>query len=137
MRKITLIVIHCSAVRPDQTSSAAQIDTWHRQRGFHLGIGYHYVIRRNGEIEAGRPEYLVGAHCKNHNAHSIGVCYEGGLDIRGQPDDTRTEAQKKTLLSLLRALKVEYPDALIVGHHDLNPLKACPCFDAVQEYKNL
>jgi N-acetyl-anhydromuramyl-L-alanine amidase AmpD len=137
MRKITLIVIHCSAVRPDQTSSAAQIDTWHRQRGFHLGIGYHYVIRRNGEIEAGRPEYLVGAHCKNHNAHSIGVCYEGGLDIRGQPADTRTEAQKKTLLSLLRALKVDYPNALIVGHHDLNPLKACPCFDAVQEYKNL
>ena len=137
MRKITLIVIHCSAVRPDQTSSAAQIDTWHRQRGFHLGIGYHYVIRRNGEIEAGRPEYLVGAHCKNHNAHSIGVCYEGGLNARGQPADTRTEAQKKTLLSLLRALKVDYPDALIVGHHDLNPLKACPCFDAAKEYKNL
>ena len=137
MRTITLIVIHCSAVRPDQTSSAAQIDTWHRQRGFHLGIGYHYVIRRNGEIEAGRPEYLVGAHCKNHNAHSIGVCYEGGLNARGQPADTRTEAQKKTLLSLLRALKVDYPDALIVGHHDLNPLKACPCFDAAKEYKNL
>jgi Negative regulator of beta-lactamase expression len=137
MRIITLIVIHCSAVRPDQTSSAAQIDTWHRQRGFHLGIGYHYVIRRNGEIEAGRPEYLVGAHCKNHNAHSIGVCYEGGLDIRGQPADTRTKAQKKTLLSLLRALKVDYSDALIVGHHDLNPLKACPCFDAAKEYMNL
>ena len=132
-----MIVIHCSAVRPDQTSSAAQIDTWHRQRGFHLGIGYHYVIRRNGEIEAGRPEYLVGAHCKDHNAHSIGVCYEGGLNARGQPADTRTEAQKKTLLSLLRALKVDYPDALIVGHHDLNPLKACPCFDAAKEYKNL
>ena len=130
-------MIHCSAVRPDQTSSAAQIDTWHRQRGFHLGIGYHYVIRRDGEIEAGRPEYLVGAHCKDHNAHSIGVCYEGGLNARGQPADTRTEAQKKTLLSLLRALKVDYPDALIVGHHDLNPLKACPCFDAAKEYKNL
>ena len=137
MRKITLIVIHCSAVRLDQTSSAAQIDTWHRQRGFHLGIGYHYVIRRNGEIEAGRPEYLVGAHCQDHNAHSIGVCYEGGLNARGQPADTRTEAQKKTLLSLLRALKVDYPDALIVGHHDLNPRKACPCFDAAKEYKNL
>ena len=130
-------MIHCSAVRPDQTSSAAQIDTWHRQRGFHLGIGYHYVIRRDGEIEAGRPEYLVGAHCKDHNAHSIGVCYEGGLNARGQPADTRTEAQKKTLLSLLRALKVDYSDALIVGHHDLNPLKACPCFDAAKEYKNL
>ena len=93
MRTITLIIIHCSAVKPDQMSSAAQIDTWHRQRGFHLGIGYHYVIRRNGEIEPGRPEYMVGAHCQNHNAHSIGVCYEGGLDIRGQPADTRTAEQ--------------------------------------------
>ena len=96
MRIISLVIIHCSAVRPDQTSSAAQIDTWHRKRGFHLGIGYHYVVRRDGQIEPGRPEYMVGAHCKNHNAHSIGVCYEGGLDIRGQPADTRTEAQKPT-----------------------------------------
>ena len=137
MRTITLVVLHCSAVRPDQNSSAAQIDTWHRQRGFHLGIGYHYVVRRNGQIELGRPEWMIGAHCVNHNAHSIGVCYEGGLNARGQPADTRTEAQRKTLLSLLRALKVDYPDALIVGHHDLNPLTACPCFDAAREYKNL
>ena len=47
MRKISLIVIHCSAVTPDQESSAAQIDTWHRQRGWKFGIGYHYVIRGN------------------------------------------------------------------------------------------
>ena len=136
MRHITLIVIHCSAVKPDQQSSAAQIDSWHRQRGFHLGIGYHYVIRRDGTLEMGRPEYMVGAHCKNHNQHSIGVCYEGGLDIRGNPADTRTEAQKRTMLSLLRELKERYPRAIIVGHHNLNPLKACPCFDAVKEYKD-
>jgi len=138
MRKITLIVIHCSAVRPNQTSSAAQIDTWHRQRGFHLGIGYHYVVRRNGEIEAGRPEYMVGAHCLNHNSHSIGVCYEGGYDARGQPADTRTEAQKASLRRLLETLHKDYPEALIVGHHDLDPKKACPCIaDVVGEYKDL
>ena len=138
MRKITLIVIHCSAVRPDQTSSAAQIDTWHRQRGFHLGIGYHYVVRRNGEIEVGRPEYMVGAHCLNHNSHSIGVCYEGGYDARGQPADTRTEAQKASLRRLLETLHKDYPEALIVGHHDLDPKKACPCIaDVVGEYKDL
>ena len=138
MRKITLIVIHCSAVKPDQTSSAAQIDTWHRQRGFHLGIGYHYVIRRDGTIEPGRPEYMVGAHCKNHNAHSIGVCYEGGLDIRGQPADTRTEAQKVTMRRLLEQLHERYPCAMIVGHHDLNPSKPCPCIkDVATEYKAL
>ena len=137
MRTITLIVIHCSAVRPDQTSSAAQIDTWHRQRGFHLGIGYHYVVRRNGQIEPGRPEYMVGAHCKNHNSHSIGVCYEGGLDARGQPADTRTEEQKVALRRLLKDLRGRYPRALIVGHHDLNPHKACPCIEnVVGEYLN-
>jgi len=137
MRTITLIVIHCSAVRPDQTSSAAQIDTWHRQRGFHLGIGYHYVVRRNGQIETGRPEYMVGAHCKNHNSHSIGVCYEGGLDARGQPADTRTEEQKVALRRLLKDLRGRYPRALIVGHHDLNPHKACPCIEnVVGEYLN-
>ena len=138
MRQISLLVIHCSAVRPDQTSSAAQIDTWHRQRGFHLGIGYHYVVRRDGQIEPGRPEYMVGAHCLNHNAHSIGICYEGGLNIRGQPDDTRTAEQKASLRRLIEDLLRRYPRALIVGHHDLNPQKDCPCIPNVaREYADL
>ena len=138
MRTITLLVVHCSAVRPDQTSSAAQIDTWHRRdRHYKFGIGYHYVVRRDGQIEPGRPEWMVGAHCKNHNAHSLGICYEGGLDARGQPADTRTLAQKLALLQLLEVLHRKYPKALIVGHHDLNPQKACPCFDAVKEYAEL
>ena len=138
MRTITLIIIHCSAVMPYQTSSAAQIDTWHRQRGFHLGIGYHYVIRRDGTIEPGRPEWLTGAHCVNHNAHSIGVCYEGGLDIRGRPADTRTEAQKVAMRTLLEELHGRYPKALIVGHHDLNPDKDCPCIpDVAHEYADI
>ena len=132
-----MIIIHCSAVKPDQTSSAAQIDTWHRQRGFHLGIGYHYVIRRDGTIESGRPEWMIGAHCKNHNAHSIGVCYEGGLDIRGQPDDTRTPAQKAAMRKLLEELHQRYPRALIVGHRDLSHDRDCPCFDAVKEYVDI
>ena len=137
MRKITLIIVHCSAVRPDQQSSAAQIDTWHRKRGWKLGIGYHYVVRRDGSIEPGRPEWLTGSHCVGHNAHSIGVCYEGGLDIRGEPTDTRTEEQKASLRQLLEQLHQRYPRALIVGHHDLNPQKDCPCFDAAKEYANL
>ena len=110
MRVITLLVIHCSAVKPDQTSSAAQIDTWHRKdRHYKFGIGYHYVIRRDGTIEPGRPEWIIGAHCLNHNAHSIGICYEGGLDIRGQPADTRTAEQKATMRLLLEDLHKRYP----------------------------
>ena len=117
---------------PDQRSSAAQIDTWHRQQGWKFGIGYHYVVRRNGQIEPGRPEWMVGAHCQNHNAHSIGICY-----ILGQTADTRTAAQKLALRHLLEDLHRRYPRALIVGHHDLDPRKACPCFDAVKEYADV
>lgn len=138
MRSITLIVIHCSAVRPHQSSSAAQIDQWHRERGWKHGIGYHYVVRRDGQIEPGRPEHMVGAHCLNHNAHSIGICYEGGLNIRGQPADTRTEAQRTALRHLLEELHRAYPRALIVGHHDLDPHKDCPCIESVvTEYADL
>ena len=138
MRIISLVILHCSAVKPDQESSAAQIDTWHRNRGWKLGIGYHYVVRRNGEIELGRPEYMVGAHCLNHNTHSIGVCYEGGVDARGQPADTRTAEQKASLRRLLEDLHRRYPRAIIVGHHDLDPKKACPCIENVaREYSDL
>ena len=139
MRTITLIVIHCSAVKPDQLSSAAQIDSWHRKdRHYQFGIGYHYVVRRNGQIEPGRPEWLVGAHCQNHNKYSIGVCYEGGLNARGDPEDTRTPEQRAALRSLLEELHSRYPRAVIVGHHDLNPMKACPCIKSVtQEYADL
>ena len=80
---------------------------------------------------------MVGAHCLNHNAHSIGICYEGGLDIRGQPADTRTAEQKATMRLLLEDLHKRYPRALVVGHRDLDPKKACPCFDAVKAYADL
>ena len=137
-----LLVIHCSAVKPDQTSSAAQIDTWHREdRHYKLGIGYHYVIRRDGTIEPGRPEWMIGAHClvKGHHytTHSIGICYEGGLDARGQPDDTRTAEQKATIRRLLEDLHRRYPRAMIVGHRDLSHDRDCPCFDAYKAYADL
>ena len=135
MRTITLIIIHCSAVRLNQTSSAAQIDQWHKKRGWKC-IGYHYVIRRDGSIERGRPESMVGAHCLNHNQHSIGVCYEGGLDANGKAADTRTPKQKAAMRALLVVLKQSYPRALIMGHNTFNQ-KACPCFDAASEYAAL
>ena len=137
MRTITLIIIHCSAVRPWQQSSAADIDRWHRERGFQNGIGYHYVVRRDGTVEVGRPLEVIGAHCENHNRHSIGVCYEGGLDAAGKPADTRTDAQKVALRNLLQQLHARFPKAIIAGHNVFNPMKACPCFDAVKEYKGL
>lgn len=136
MRTITLLIIHCSAVKPDQTSSASQIGEWHKKRGWKC-IGYHYVIRRDGSIERGRPESMVGAHCQNHNQHSIGICYEGGLDANGKPADTRTPEQRASMRALLVELRQSYPRALIMGHNVFDPQKACPCFDAAKEYQDL
>ena len=101
------------------------------------GCGYHYVIPTDGTIEAGRDEMKIGAHCKNHNRHSLGVCYVGGLDAQGNPADTRTPAQRVALRKLLERLHRKYPKAVIVGHRDLDSHKACPCFDAVREYLDL
>ena len=136
MRLITLIILHCTAVTPFQTSSVEQINEWHLARGWANGCGYHYVIRRDGAIEKGRPDEMVGAHCLNHNKHSIGICYEGGLDANGNPADTRTDAQKKSMRELLVELKKKHPNAIIVSHNAFSN-KACPCFDAAKEYKDL
>ncbi|MCR5424573.1 MAG: N-acetylmuramoyl-L-alanine amidase [Bacteroidales bacterium] len=137
MRIITLIIVHCSAVRPWQKSGVTDIDRWHRARGWKNGCGYHFVVRRDGTVETGRPLAMVGAHCQNHNKHSIGICYEGGLNTKGLPSDTRTEDQKIALRQLLERLHTEFPNAIIVGHNTFSPMKSCPCFDAVAEYADL
>ena len=113
------------------------LEACHKARGFKT-IGYHYYITKDGQMHLCRPEDMIGAHARRYNAHSIGICYEGGLDANGNPDDTRTPAQKHALITLLRSLKVDYPDAEILGHCDLPWVKKkCPCFDARSEYKNL
>lgn len=132
MRTITMIILHCSAVKPNQTSSAKQIDRWHKQRGW-KGIGYHYVIRRDGTIELGRAESEVGAHCTGHNKYSVGICYEGGLDDNGKAADTRTKEQKDAMLALIKELRTRYPKAIVTGHNTFAN-KACPCFNAEKEY---
>ena len=136
MRTITLIIVHCSANRAGSALRMADIDSYHRSLGW-IGCGYHYVIPTDGTIEPGRPDEMVGAHCKNHNRHSIGVCYIGGLSKDGKPADTRTDAQRIALRNLLEQLRRRYPDALIVGHRDLDPQKVCPCFDVANEYHDL
>ena len=136
MRKINYIVVHCSATREGCTLTSEALEAEHRRRGFRT-TGYHYYIRRDGTVLGTRSLELPGAHCRGHNKYSIGICYEGGLDIRGTPADTRTLLQKASLTALLRELKRIFPKILVVGHHDLNPMKACPCFNAVAEYRKL
>ena len=128
MRNIDLIVIHCSATRCNKRYRVTALIRDHFDRfGF---TGYHYYITRNGIVYQTRHEQLVGAHAKGYNQHSLGVCYEGGLDALGKPADTRTAAQKRAMSKLIRQLKERYPNAKVVGHRDLpNVHKDCPCFD--------
>lgn len=135
MRQITEIIIHCSATLIGKNYTVEDIDKWHKAKGW-KGIGYHYVIYLDGSVHKGRPEEEIGAHCKGHNSNSIGICYIGGLDEFGEPEDTRTDKQKEALIVLLKALKAKYPDATIHGHREF-AAKACPCFDAKEEYKSL
>lgn len=145
MREINLIVIHCSATRADRDFTENDLEVCHRHRGFN-GAGYHFYIRKNGDIKNTRPLEKPGAHALGYNAHSIGICYEGGLDVRYRPADTRTEWQKHSLRVLIRTLLMDYPGCRVCGHRDLSPdrngdgrispeewVKECPCFEVTSK----
>lgn len=134
MRAINLIVIHCADTYERMDIGAKEIKAWHRDRGF-LDIGYHYVIRRDGTVEPGRPVKEVGAHAYGYNHNSIGICYAGGRSNDNRPYDNRTMAQKISLRNLVAELKERYPLAQVVGHRDLDKNKACPCFNVKNEFK--
>lgn len=136
MRKIDKIIVHCTATPEGRETTVQQIKQWHLARGFRT-IGYHFVIYLDGTIHVGRAEAEIGAHTKGYNAHSIGVCYVGGLARDGKtPKDTRTTAQKAALRRLISGLCRKYPGATVHGHREF-AAKACPCFDARAEYKDL
>lgn len=134
MRKIDTIIIHCADTPEGRNDNAEDIRRWHVNERGYRDIGYHYIIDLDGTIEHGRDESVVGAHCRNHNATSIGVCYIGGRSTDGHPKDTRTIQQREALTYLVNLLLVKYPSAKVYGHHDFDPNKACPCFNAKTEY---
>ncbi len=128
-KKVSALVVHCSATKPNMDVGAAEIRLWHIEKGWE-DIGYHYVIRKNGTIEVGRPERFEGAHVQNHNHDTIGVCLVGGLDKDGLPDDTFSKIQKQALRRLLIDLQQRYPKSEVLGHHDFPGVtKSCPCFN--------
>ena len=145
MREINLIVVHCSATRADRDFTENDLEVCHRHRGFNWA-GYHFYIRKNGDIKNTRPLEKPGAHALGYNARSIGICYEGGLDVRYRPADTRTEWQKHSLRVLIRTLLMDYPGCRVCGHRDLSPdrngdgrispeewVKECPCFEVTSK----
>lgn len=135
MRKIDRIILHCTATKEGRNFKAADIDRWHKERGFEK-IGYHFVVDLLGKIECGRALDEIGAHCLRNNSTSAGIVYVGGLSEVGSPLDTRTESQKTALRALISYLKARFPNASVFGHRDF-AAKACPCFDAHQEYASV
>ena len=153
-RRIDYIVVHCTATPEGQNKTVEQIRAEHKRQGW-SDIGYHYVIYRDGTVHLGRDVDISGSHVAGYNSYSIGVVYVGGLENRPgvaynqlKAKDTRTNAQKAALLSLLIDLRRLYPKAKIQGHRDFSPdknhdgvitpneyIKDCPSFDAKTEYR--
>tara|TARA_B100000575_G_scaffold293065_1_gene303308 strand:- start:998 stop:1411 length:414 start_codon:yes stop_codon:yes gene_type:complete len=137
MRQINKIIIHCSATREGENYTVDTIRSWHVDGRGWSDIGYHFYIDLYGEIHKGRDIAKIGAHCKGQNRNSIGICYCGGVEADGKtPKDTRLDCQKDSLTAVLRTLKAMYPEATIHSHSDYAN-KACPSFNATEEYKHL
>jgi N-acetylmuramoyl-L-alanine amidase len=133
MSRVTHVVVHYSATYEDQNLTRADIDKMHKARGW-KGIGYHYVIRRNGMVEVGRPETQVGAHVGGQNSGKIGICCVGGLNRATGPNvgvDNRTPEQIAALVTLIRDILKRHPGAKVVGHRDLAATQ-CPGFDVAR-----
>ena len=133
---VKLLVIHCSATRCDMNYSVDNLIATGKAR---FGqASYHWYIRRNGNIIPTLPETVRGAHARGYNRCSLGICYEGGINIKGKNDDTRTPQQKASLYELLKSLHRDYPQARIIGHRELpHVAKDCPCFIPSTEYAEL
>lgn len=119
--RVEYIIWHTAADPREQgkaDTSAAEIDRWHRNNGW-LMIGYHYVVRRSGTIERGRPETVPGAHAEGLNTRSIGICLSGHGDL--QP---LTPAQLESALKLTVRLLKRYglPVHRVIGHREINKL---------------
>lgn len=135
MREIDEIVVHCTATPQGRPVTIAEVHAWHTARGF-SGIGYHRVVGINGERWQGRPLEKIGAHVAGRNKRTFGLVYAGGLDMNGRPKDTRNKAQKEALEAELIELRDRFNIQKVSGHNEY-AAKACPCFDASDEYDHL
>jgi len=127
-RTITHIVVHCTATQPE-TKVSSLLNYWQQHLGW-KNPGYHYVIKRNGDVVRLQPDEKIANGAKGYNQQSIHVSYIGGVDTKSTPADNRTDAQKETMFNLLVGLSEKYPAATILGHRDLpHVAKACPSFD--------
>lgn len=128
-RPISEIIVHCAATPEGKDFTVADMRAWHKQRGW-SDIGYHYVIYRDGRVMLGRPVGQVGSHVAGHNTGTIGISYVGGVSADGKTaKDTRTDAQRASLLWLVRELRRKHRNIKAVTGHNQYAAKACPSFD--------
>lgn len=106
--------------------------------------GYHYIILKDGIIQQLLDVSKISNGVKGYNATAINIAWVGGIKDNGTPVDNRTKEQKNSLVTLLSTLRMSYPKAKIMGHrsiwgenHPEKWLKVCPCFNAIEEYKNI
>lgn len=132
--RVAFIVVHCTATRASQDFGVDDIRVMHLKRGF-FDVGYHYVIKRDGTVQPGRPLDRQGAHVAGYNHLSVGVALVGGVKEDGvTPEDNFTAAQFESLKSVLAELREKFPHAEVLGHRDMpNVHKACPSFDVRHE----
>ena len=126
---VKFLTVHCAATPEGRHVTAAQISEWDKAK---FGqTSYHWVIEVEGTTHRTLRDDQLGAHVGGHNTGNIGICYIGGMDVHMRnPKDTRTDAQKTSLLTLLRTYKSRYPGIIIRGHRDWPDVnKACPSFD--------
>lgn len=139
LTRVDFIAVHCSATPATSDIGAAEIRQWHRAKGWR-DIGYHFVIRRDGTVETGRPVDQPGAHEPRINARSVAICLIGGSPKIGSPEQKKglgennfTAPQFNALVSKVRELKLIHPKAEVIGHRDVPGVrKACPSFDVRQ-----
>lgn len=147
MRTVKYIAVHCTAGSQKQT--VGDLLTEFKKKGW-KNPGYHYVVTADGKIHQLLDEAKVSNGVKGYNSISINVAYTGGVDSSMKAVDNRTEAQKASLMNLMRLLRKRYPKAVIQGHRDFSPdkngngkvdkwerIKECPCFEAKEEYRDL
>jgi N-acetylmuramoyl-L-alanine amidase len=132
MRKLTRIILHCTATPDGRHVDVATIRSWHKKRGW-SDIGYHYVIYLDGSVHAGRDVAKVGAHVAGHNADTIGVVYVGGTDAGGKAKDTMNAAQETAFVNLVKHLRDQYGPLTLHGHNEY-AAKACPSFNVKQKF---
>lgn len=125
VRKINLIIVHCSASDNPSHDDVSVIDSWHKSRGWR-GVGYHKFIKKDGEVQDGRSEAQVGAHAKYYNRHSLGVCLSGLNHF--------TNSQMKSLEEVCRMWceKHGVKKIDIIPHNQVNHKKTCPNFDLAE-----